>query len=101
MPRSKEIPPALRYQAVGLAQAGKSYREIASILKINNSRVYYFIKKYKTTGSTIYRQKTGRLKLLTPRASRQINSMLKKNRTIGLRGITEIFNFGKQVLVSV
>ena len=35
MPRSREIPLALRDQAVGLARAGKTYGEIATILNIH------------------------------------------------------------------
>ena len=100
MPRSKEIPLALRDQAVGLARAGKTYREIATILNINYSTVYYVIKKYKDTGSTINLPRTGRPKSITLRASRQIKSIVKQNRTVSLRGITEIFNTGKQVSVS-
>ena len=100
MPRSREIPLALRDQAVGLARTGKTYREIATILNIHYSTVYYVIRKYKDTGSTINHPRKGRPKSISLRASGQIKSIMKRNRTVGLRGITEMFNVGKDVSVS-
>ena len=100
MPRKKEIPLSLRDQAVGLFRAGKSNRQIATILNIHYSTIYYIIKKFRKTGSTTNITKTGRPKSLSFRSARHIKSNVKKHRTTCLRGITEIFNTGKKFSVS-
>ena len=100
MPKGREITSSLRDQAVGLWIAGTSYRKISDILGLNYSTVYYIIKKYRSTGYTKNQPRKGRPNSISVRASRQLNSIVKSHRKTTLRGMTEIFNAGKNVPVS-
>ena len=100
MPRSKEMSSSLRNQAVGLSKAGTSCRKISNILGINYSTVYYILKKFKETVSTINITRAGRPKSISLRASRHLKSIVKSNRRTGLRGITQLFNLSRDLPVS-
>ena len=100
MPRSKEISLALRNQAVGLSKAGKSCRITSNMLGINYLSVYYILKKFRQTGSTINMPRAGRPKSISLRASRYLKSIIKSKRRTGLTGITRLFNLSRDVPIS-
>ncbi|PSN46087.1 hypothetical protein C0J52_02264 [Blattella germanica] len=72
--KKREHSGAFRAQAVSLHEEGKSYRQIAAIMNVSFSTIRSIVMKYKSTGTTENKPRSGR-----PRVS-----VLKNKRTICL-----------------
>lgn len=77
--KKNELTLVMRDRIVNLRNNGSTYREIANILQLNLSTVYYVIRKYKSTGDIENGKRTGRPKVLTARESRLIEKSVRKN----------------------
>ncbi|KAI6654609.1 hypothetical protein LOD99_1005 [Oopsacas minuta] len=92
MPRGREIPLTQRGQIIGLRKDGHSLREISSLLDMNISTIHYIILHWENYGTIKDEHRSGRPKIMSPRAMRVLNSFVKKNRWSTLDKITSDFN---------
>src|SRR2546421_721805 len=80
MPKSKELTEFERGEIVGLSKINLSVRKIAEVLLIAKSTVQDVINKYRRRGLITAAPRSGRPPILTPRNTRTLIKMVKKDR---------------------
>ena len=68
---------------------------IAAELRINNSTIYKFLKRYKQTGSIENKMRKGRPPKWTTRYNSSLSILVKKNRKATVRTLWQLFNENK------
>jgi len=99
MPKSKELTEFERDEIVGLSKINLSVRKIAEVLLIAKSTVQDVINKYRRRGLITAAPRSGRPPILTPRNTRTLIKMVKKDRQTSLEELTEDFNKTLQISV--
>jgi len=99
MPKSKELTEFERGEIVGLSKINLSVRKIAEVLLIAKSTVQDVINKYRRRGLITAAPRSGRPPILTPRNTRTLIKMVKKDRQTSLEELTEDFNKTLQISV--
>ena len=84
----RELGRSIKDNIIGMSIAGASVRKIADELGLASSTVHFVIKRYKDSGSTENKTRSGRPKKLTERDCRHILRNLKKDRRAILQDIT-------------
>ncbi|CAB4394295.1 unnamed protein product [Rhizophagus irregularis] len=99
MPKSKELTEFERGEIVGLSKINLSVRKIAEVLLIAKSTVQDVINKYRRCRLITAAPRSGRPPILTPRNTRTLIKMVKKDRQTSLEELTEDFNKTLQISV--
>jgi transposase len=89
MPRSKELSSEVKGQIIGMSNSGKSARQIGRELDIAETTVGYVIRKFRMTGSSENKSRSGRPSVLTARDKSHLATTVKRNRFMPLREITD------------
>jgi transposase len=87
MPRSKELSMELKGQIIGMANSGKSARQIGSELGIADTTISYVLRRFRMTGSNENMSRSGRPSILTERDKNHLERTAKLNRFTSLRQI--------------
>ena len=73
--------------------------KIATELKINNSTIYKFLKRFKRTGSIENKKRKGRPPKWTTRDNDRMSILVKTNRKATMQNIWQLFNENKVITV--
>ena len=92
MVKRKTISVEKRAQIIILQKTGKSYREIAKILKISLCSVHTAIRRYRETGQNTNRKRSGRPRKTYHRIDNKIYAISKGNRQKSASGIRAEIN---------
>lgn len=80
MAKKGEISIEKRAQIIILQKTGKSYREIAKLLKVSKSSVHDAIKRYRETGKNTNRERPGRPRKTSQRTDNKMYAISKADR---------------------
>lgn len=98
--KGKELTPDKKNAVLELFLKGLKPSEVCRLLEIPYSTVFNILKKFKTSGTLENKPRSGRPKIVTDRAYRQLERLVKTNRRSTLGDITSRFNQGRQKKVS-
>lgn len=91
MPNRRHLTVEEASQAIGLLDAGLSFREVGRRLNVSHSVVSRIRERHQQTGSVKERPRSGRPKKTTPRQDRQIVVMAKRDRMKSAKTINSEF----------
>ena len=97
--KSKEISHEIKQLVVDLKREGHRNCDIQRLLKISESTIRSIWKKFISTGNIENMPRSGRPRKMTKRAESRLLRLVRKNRQLPLRDITNDFNEGGEVQV--
>ena len=77
MPRSKELSMDIKGQIVGMANSGKTARQIGRELDIVDTTISYVLRRFRMTGSNENAPRSGRPSILTNRDKTHLATIVK------------------------
>jgi transposase len=90
--KRKQMSTPVKDAIISMSLSGYSQREIADILKVSQSGVSKFLKRYTTRGSSENSARSGRPRKTDDRGDRKILRCVKSNRRQTLKDITDKVN---------
>ena len=97
--KSKEISNEIKQLVVDLKREGHRNCDIQRFLKISEYPIRSILKKFISTGNIENMPRSGRPRKMTKRAESRLLRLVRKNRQLPLRDITNNFNEGGEVQV--
>ena len=88
----KHIPTLIRAQIVALREAGLKFKQISDQVGYSIGSFSIVVKNYKETASCVPKKAPGKKRKLNARDERQVRRMVEKDRKMGCKKLTVLFN---------